>query len=357
VERDVRRLDEEENIKASPFELLTATAYEIFNREKLPIAIIEVGMGGRTDATNILKHPLVTVISKIGLDHQAFLGPTIEDIAYQKAGIIKDNVPCIVDSTNAPSVLDIIRRVAKEHSATIIERCGLPEAKADQSLASMLLSRQYLDHQQTNLGLAFAAVKTASPYLGIAEPPSAMLTKLKSSIMPGRLQLTSLASLTPRKLPVLLDGAHNEDAAAVLASFVDGRLRTSSSPVTWLLAFSSGKPVQDILHILLHPGDSVVTAEFGPVDGMPWVKSVSSSTLATEVGKTVPLKTVIDSGTDLTKGLNEAVKVAVDCPMVVTGSLYLISDVLRLQRAAESSADREPDAPQSKTVLPGDIRT
>lgn len=110
VEKKYINYSKDQDIKASEFELLTATAFDIFTREKVDVAVVEVGMGGRLDSTNVLTNTnvLVTVISKISLDHQSWLGNTLEEIAREKAGILKPGVPCIIDHTNDPSVLSTI---------------------------------------------------------------------------------------------------------------------------------------------------------------------------------------------------------------------------------------------------------
>ena len=132
AEKDVRSFNKQQNIGASEFELLTATAFTIFTRFKLDLAVVETGMGGRLDATNILGHisndhtamenidmatfrpsPLVTAITKIGLDHQAFLGDTIEAIAREKAGIMKPGVAVLYDRTNQPSVREVLKESAQ----------------------------------------------------------------------------------------------------------------------------------------------------------------------------------------------------------------------------------------------------
>ena len=122
-ERGFVEYSSEHGIEASEFEVLTATAFKCFNhRTGVDIGVVEVGMGGAQDATNIVgqpaidigtgeikpdivrKEPLVSIISKIGMDHQSFLGNTLEGIAQQKAGIIKRGVPVVVDPMNAPEI-------------------------------------------------------------------------------------------------------------------------------------------------------------------------------------------------------------------------------------------------------------
>ncbi|KAK4990255.1 folylpolyglutamate synthase [Elasticomyces elasticus] len=161
VEEKVRARNEMECIEASEFELLTATAFEIFTQEKVDIGVVEVGMGGRLDATNILgvsvstaglelteqeaktfrAESLASVITKIGLDHQGFLGNTIEEIAREKAGIIKTRVPVILDIQNTDNVkstiADVARRVHEPNPSTssiadAVKKSDLPDLPVDQ---------------------------------------------------------------------------------------------------------------------------------------------------------------------------------------------------------------------------------
>ena len=98
----------------------TLMAFHVFNQMRVKYGIVEVGMGGATDATNIMMHKAVTVISKIDLDHQEYLGRTIQAIARVKAGIMRPNVPCIVDHTNSDSVLDVLREYADSIGTEVV---------------------------------------------------------------------------------------------------------------------------------------------------------------------------------------------------------------------------------------------
>ena len=112
TEDKVEKYNKTQGIGASEFELLTATAFTLFSQEKVKIGVVEVGMGGTEDATNILQDPAVTVITKIGEDHQKFLGSTKQEITDHKAGILKPGVPCVVDSTNDQQVIARIQERA-----------------------------------------------------------------------------------------------------------------------------------------------------------------------------------------------------------------------------------------------------
>ena len=108
------------------FEIVTAVAFTFFAREKIEVAVLEVGLGGRFDATNVVT-PAVSVITSLSMDHMNLLGNTLEQIAFEKAGIIKQHVP-VVSAPQAPAVMDVIRRVARIRGARLILPPPLPPA-------------------------------------------------------------------------------------------------------------------------------------------------------------------------------------------------------------------------------------
>ncbi|KAI0206697.1 folylpolyglutamate synthase-like protein [Astrocystis sublimbata] len=321
----VKRRNEEQGLGASEFELLAATAFEIFEAEKVDFAVIEVGLGGSLDATNVLKHKTVTVISKIGLDHQSFLGNTLEEIALQKAGIIRPGVPCVVDASNPPSVLDVVR----SHAASV--GASLKPVEVQSADLRGPIREKLEPHQQQNLLCAYEAFQLAYPTHGM--PKADLLDVGAHAVWPGRLQTISIQRLTGRVEPILLDGAHNPQSAAVLSAFVENRLRADGKPVTWVLAASAGKDISEILKVLLREGDKVAVVEFGAVDGMPWVSAMNSATIlqiVDKIGITVSAKQ--DTKADIMAGLRWASEESRDGPLVIAGSLYLVSDILKLLR-------------------------
>lgn len=330
AELSVRATDKLYNLEATEFELLTATAFKIFSQEKIEIGVIEVGMGGKLDATNILSNLLVTVITKIGMDHEFFLGDTIEEIAAQKAGIMKKGIPCVVDATNSPIVLDVFRDHANRVDAgPLVPVC--PYFGEENLGVWNILSKEMLEaHQQTNVCLAFKAVKFA---LHESSPSPKLLNNLlhviPTAALPGRLQKLSIESLTRRKTPVLLDGAHNVQSAEVLAGYALRRLRQSRRPVTWLMAFSKGKDIQRMLSTLVKPEDNLVATTFGPVDGMPWVQPMDVEQIINQAKMLGRLKQT-EATDDLASALRRASSLSDEGPLIIAGSLYLVSDLLRL---------------------------
>jgi folylpolyglutamate synthase/dihydrofolate synthase len=375
IEKKVLLRNAKEEINASEFELLTATAFEIFTHENVDIGVIEVGMGGRLDATNILgvpiegddtivrALPLATAIAKIGLDHQAFLGSTLQAIASEKAGILKHGVPLVYDSSNPPEVIDTFRRLASQIGAPVPDLDGLivPSSENAQALAETLpaSSKTPETHSQTtntpthtrhNTSVALQATLLALRHLYpslILTIPSLIPTLLlvpSQTTFPGRLQTLGITSLTSRTQPILLDGAHNAQSSAVLAEAV-AKLRSASGKeekVTWLLAASDSKDIHELLRPLLRAGDEFCAVEFGAVDGMPWVKAMAAEKVADAARAVLGEKggdagEIVGSafGRDVVAGLKRASEIADGGPMVVAGSLYLVGSVLRALRESE----------------------
>lgn len=337
VEGQVKQYDAKNGIEASEFEILTATAFEIFNREKVEVGVVEVGLGGRMDATNVLHNTAVTVITKIGYDHQFLLGNSLEEIAYQKAGIMRRGVPCVVDNTNEPGVLDVLDRYAKEIGAGPLIK--VPQHGNYNSRLRDCLEKNSLEpHQRVNLRCAFEAVKETLTQLHPQQDPLDLLQAAVDAPWRGRLQKQSIESLTGRKEDVLIDGAHNGQSAAVLGSYVNDKLRHGAQCVTWVLAASRGKDLQELLRPLVRNGDNVVAVEFGPVDGMPWVHPASAGEILDMSRRGLGLEEHCNAGRDVLGALQWSSNTAGGGPLVVAGSLYLVSDVLRLLRDAADGA-------------------
>lgn len=392
IEKKVLLRNATEDINASEFELLTATAFEIFTHEKVDIGVIEVGMGGRLDATNILgvpvdaDHPsgepitralpLATAIAKIGLDHQSFLGTTLQAIASEKAGILKPTVPLVYDSSNPPEVHDTFQGLASKVGAPvpnpkdlIISAPEFAQALAQTLPSSDIATQDTTDHEapndntpthtRQNTSVALQATLLAlaqlspdlSPPLLCKEPGllPGLLSVPSQTTFPGRLQNLSITSLTGRTQPILLDGAHNAQSAAVLAEAVAKLRSADSGKVTWLLAASDSKDIHELLRPLLKAGDDLCAVEFGPVDGMPWVKAMGSGKVAEaaravlrekgDVAVAVGGESGNDDrafGRDVVAGLKRASEVADGGAMVVAGSLYLVGSVLRALRESEA---------------------
>jgi folylpolyglutamate synthase/dihydrofolate synthase len=314
------------------------------------VGVVEVGMGGKLDSTNILNNQVVSVIAKIGRDHEGFLGNTLEEIARHKAGILRPNVPYIVNPENEPNVRRVIDEYAKEIGAgprlsgdTPTLREGLYSTSEWGYFASTLPP-----FQRDNAVMAIVAAREATKSLGetmVDKMIADELLKVRCKVIPGRLQkikvIPVFGSVANVGREILVDGAHNVDAAIALAGYVEKYERKSyiasqpkrrdGWPVTWVLAMTKGKDAEGYLRTLLRPGDNVITTAFGPVDGMPWVKPMDPTellNLAQSVVRDITGLAMPKSGT--LRALCAARYLAEsDLPIIMAGSLYLAGDFYR----------------------------
>lgn len=385
VEKCIKTRNKAESIDASEFEILTATAFEIFSRAQVDIGVIECGMGGRLDATNVLKpeQVLCSVFTKIGMDHEAFLGDTLLKIAKEKAGIMKKDVPFVADQSNQLEVLmelddhaaeagakqgtsifpaDLNRQITmtsgdmvRTHgSDTLVRSTGQAH---ERGFGAGVDSSQWPLHQQQNLRTALLAWDTLQFDYGVAQKLGrpfqvdanigmlglAQISAIVASQVdwPGRLQLINTIGITGDVKPMLLDGAHNEQAAHALARHVDATYRPRG-PVVWLIAMTKGKNVKDFLSPLLRHGDQAVVTQFGPVDGMPWVQSEDPAEMAQEVQGVIRGDVHIES--ELWNALRRASLIALgESQVVICGSLYLAGDVLGMLTGGQPRAIEGPD--------------
>ncbi|HEY2329078.1 MAG TPA: folylpolyglutamate synthase/dihydrofolate synthase family protein, partial [Verrucomicrobiae bacterium] len=189
------------------FEAVTVMALKFFAEQKCGLVIWETGLGGRLDATNIVT-PLASVITNIALDHEQWLGNTLEKIAAEKAGIIKPGVP-VTTAAREPEVLRVIEEVAREKNAPLT-RIQNSKFKIQNSEPSLLG-----EHQKLNATLAVATVEVLQKQIPVAEKN--IRTGLAQVNWPGRLQLVT----QPGGRKILLDGAHNVAGAEALRAVLE----------------------------------------------------------------------------------------------------------------------------------------
>lgn len=207
------------------FEIITIIAFIYFYQKDIDIGIIEVGLGGRLDATNVIKNPLVSVITNISYEHADILGPKIEDIAYEKAGIIKKNCPVVTGSNN-PKVLEVFEQKVKEKNTKLTvldlkDKFNIKEKNLEHQVFDLQLDDRYFKnlelnilgtHQIFNASLAIKTISLLPDFYKINE--EAIYSGLYNCRWPGRLELLN------RNPDIILDGAHNEDGMKNLVRFL-----------------------------------------------------------------------------------------------------------------------------------------
>lgn len=320
----VNKLVHEENsrlqLECTEFEILTVTAFKIFELEQVQMAVIEVGLGGRLDATNVLEPGInggvvATGITKIGIDHEGFLGSTLPEIAGEKAGIIKAGVPVVVDSTNEPLVLDVIQKTAKASGAKVVESGSSHRLSASELIQHSPLKGAYQVH---NLGVALGIVDSLWHYGWFSE--SKVQAGIAATLWPGRLQQIEIST----GVQALLDGAHNESAAVELAKY----LGTDRHPIILVIALTKGKSIDGLLKHIARPGDTIICTTYTAPDQMPWVSSYTAEEVAAVAKEYAADVEVAADAASLLQMISH-LKKSDFRNVVICGSLYLCADVLR----------------------------
>jgi dihydrofolate synthase/folylpolyglutamate synthase len=209
------------------FEAATATAFELFRASGIEVAIIEVGLGGRFDATNVIT-PVVGAITTIGYDHQQYLGDTLAEIAFEKAGIIKPGMP-VVMGTLPPEAVTVVRQVAAERQAPVIDASQDATVTTEMTDGAACVTIRTSDdtygplvlglrgaHQIANALVSVRLLEAARTHAGIAIPRTAIEAGLARPDWPARLEVFPMAD----GQRVLMDAAHNIDGATALADYL-----------------------------------------------------------------------------------------------------------------------------------------
>ena len=197
----IARLEREQGLEVTFFEALTAVAFVLFARRRPDVTVLETGLGGRLDATNVISSPLVSVITRIGLDHCDWLGTTHAAIATEKAGIVKPGRP-VVCGAMPPEALDAIRAVAARQGAPLV--CAAPWTPPP----GFALFGAFQKENAATVKAALDVLKGE----GFAISDAAIADGLAHVVWPGRCQ-----RVTKNGATYVVDGAHNPDAATALA--------------------------------------------------------------------------------------------------------------------------------------------
>jgi dihydrofolate synthase/folylpolyglutamate synthase len=307
------------------FEVLTALAFLQFAERDVDVAVLEVGMGGRFDATNVVR-PLVSVITTIARDHEEHLGSTLEKIAFEKAGIVKPRVPAVCGVSGGPA-LRVIRRAARERGTALTEVFGkgrmLETARVRDGYRFIYTGEggRYAftpglagRHQGANaavaIGTAEVLSRTWKPF-----DKNKVLEAIRETRWEGRLE-------TVRRRPlVLLDGAHNPEGAEALAAYLEDVIRR---PVVMVLAAMKDKDLRAMTRSLFPLASAVVLTR------VPYKRSASPEELLAAAPPSFNGPVFLEPDT------RKAVELALSLsgrrvPVVIAGSLFLVGEVKRLK--------------------------
>ena len=305
------------------FECVTALAFEVFARERVEFAVVEVGLGGRLDATNIVR-PQVSVITRIDFDHENYLGHSLEEIAREKVGIVKAGVP-VATAPQLPEVREVLRGKARELDATIVDTgedfdlereiaeagCARARARARAMGEAVRLAPGLPGRFQLENALNAVATARLLQARGYRITNQNIEQGIRSAEWPGRLERLQAGP------DVYLDGAHNPGAARELAQFLEENF--ARRRVYLIFGAMRDKSVDEMTGILFPLASEVIFTQ----PGTP--RAVSANQLADLAGHHAARYTVIR---DAEEALESALaKARSDDAVFVTGSLYLVGQL------------------------------
>jgi dihydrofolate synthase/folylpolyglutamate synthase len=331
----VGALEECERVNAghaiTVFEITTAVGLLLFARHPADVLLMEVGLGGRLDATNVIEHPLATIITPISIDHIDFLGDTIEKIAAEKAGILKRGTPAIVAAQQRDALAAIERQAARLNAPlkiagedwTATEERGRLVYQDEAGLLDLPAPKLYGRHQFENAGLAIAALRAIKPFK-IA--PAAYEAGMIKADWPARLQRLAqgrLVGLAPAGSELWLDGGHNPDGGRAIAAALADLEERVSRPLVLIVGMLASKDCEGFLGNFTGLVRRMIAV---PVPGAE--KGMSAEAVA-DAARAIGLPAT--SRDNLIEALDAARKLDLDPPprILITGSLYLAGEVLR----------------------------
>lgn len=307
-----------EGIIITEFEFVMAVAFEYFKRENCDVVVLEVGLGGRLDSTNVIKPPICSVITKIGLDHTDILGDTIELIAKEKGGIIKEGTR-VVSSPQKNEAKAVFEEICKSMNVPLRFSDTLNIEVKNTSLSGTLFSYRGEDillpllgeHQVENLRTALCALEEVSPVLDRVDIKN-IKEGVESAFNPARFEIVC------KDLPLIIDGAHNPDGMSTFAQSI--RKYAGDKKGVLVIGMLADKDSRSSLKYIEGLFSTVYTV---PIDNPRAMKSEEMAKLCREYFEDV---TAFE---DLKEALTQAMKTAKEksVHLCVCGSLYLASQI------------------------------
>lgn len=306
-------IEKSEGLSQSFFELTPALAFTAFARNGADILLLETGLGGRLDHTNIIPPPLASVIATLSYDHTHMLGDTIELIAGEKAGIMKPGSPCIVGHQIYPAVFPVLQTQAAKTGCPLITEAHWPRLHSPP--APGLVGA----HQVQNAALAVATIMTQTQ---CPVPEDAMRRGIAAAHWPARLQKIALPDL-PSGWEFWLDGGHNDSAGLVLAEQAACWARTDPKPLHIITGMMGHKDAAPFARALAPHADSVTII---PIPGH--TNSCTPPEILARVWLGEGAKNLLISKEDWVETLQNTLENREPGRILLTGSLYLAQIVL-----------------------------
>jgi dihydrofolate synthase/folylpolyglutamate synthase len=321
-----------EKLKIMPsfFEGITCAAFLAFSETPADVLFLETGLGGRLDCTNVLNGPILTIITSISIDHTEYLGSTLKEIATEKAGIIKKNVPCII-GPQTQEIYDIL--IGKcdevcapsfcfEYDFTCKKTSDGFKYRSKNIDIDMPYPSLNGDHQILNASMAVATTTLLNNQFKITKNQIAQ--GLLTTIWPGRLQLIKqerIANIVDNNIKIYIDGAHNDSGAICLSNWAKSNL---DGPIYMILGMTNNR---DVTSFCSHFKNIVTSGIAVTIESEP--SSYSASVLSEKASNSGITFIESDSLIDAIKHIDRKNGQA-PATIIVTGSLFLVSDFFKL---------------------------
>jgi dihydrofolate synthase/folylpolyglutamate synthase len=313
----------------SVFEITTAAAFLVFSRHPADYLLLEVGLGGRFDATNVIARPAATVITPVSIDHPEFLGETVEKIAFEKAGILKRGAPAIVALQDSRA-LDVIEREAARVRASCIvggrdfsihEENGRLVFSDEAGLVDLPSPVLPGRHQHLNAATAIAALRVIEPGFS-ARVFERALVEAQWPARLQRLRAGRMVDVAPPRAEIWLDGGHNEDGGRVLAAAMADFEDKAPRPLVLICGTLATKDTAGFLRHFVGLAQEVLAT---PVEGEHAARSARE---VSEIARGVGLQAAACESVEAALGFLAARHWTTPPRILIAGSLYLAGAVL-----------------------------
>lgn len=308
------------------FELITVACFNYFYRKKVDILVLEVGLGGRLDATNIITKPLLSVITSIALEHTEYLGDSIEKIAWEKGGIIKDNCPVVL-YCQSEEVYNVINGICKEKNAPLYYTDNYNVTIYEESYEKTIFStcNELIKYDKISLALIgdYQIYNACNVLIAVEAMRAQELDISRKSVLEGleNAKINGRMEIVCKNPMVILDGAHNTDGISRLRDYL--KRAGENKKITLLIGILSDKGYKEMINMLYPYVESIIITQPHNKRGLDCDK------LAEALDERSKICSV---ESDYAAAYKKALEITEDV-LICTGSLYLVGDLRKLARA------------------------